>query len=123
MPKSPKVPASKDMRHDPLEREYSWSEAIRQKAPKKRKHRQDNDTATEQVVDTRSAQKILQIGQDLADEDEQERQSKYVSGTNEGFHLDSRLQLDDEEEELDGQDEDTWEDDEEQAMEVEVYSN
>jgi hypothetical protein len=119
MPKSPRVSTSKDLRHDPLEREYSWSESTRQKAPKKRKQRQDNDADADQVVDTRAAQKILRIGQDLADEDEQERKSKYVSGSNEGLRVDSRLQLEQEEEELEGQDEDTWEDEDNQDMEVE----
>lgn len=107
MPKVPK-PAQPDARHNPLAEEYSPVQSYKQKTPKKRSRR-DEDGEND-VIGTKASRKILRIGQELADEDESERQARYVTTQNPAFAFDSRFEGDvqSEEEEDAGQ----WEDEE-----------
>jgi essential nuclear protein 1 len=121
MPKSPRVSNIENLRHNPLAEDYSPSYSFKQKAPKKRKLRQDDedDHDPEQVVDAKSSRKILSAAQDLANEEESERTARYVSSKNDAFNLDDRLRLEPEEEdEPEGHDEE-WHDDENHDVEIE----
>jgi essential nuclear protein 1 len=121
MPKIPR-PAQANERHNPLAEEYSPVQAFKQKAPKKRNRR--DETEEDHVIDTKASRKILRIGQDLADEDEEERKARYAEQqTNPAFDFESRFANDvqSEEEEDAGKwdDEEAW-GDEEEVFEVEV---
>src|ERR1700760_3079736 len=118
MPKSPRVSNVENLRHNPLAEDYSPSYSFKQKAPKKRKLRQDDDSDPEHVVDAKSSRKILSAAQDLADEEESERLARYVSSKNDAFNLDDRLHLEPEEDEPEGQDEE-WHDEEDHDVEIE----
>ena len=80
----------------------------RQKTPKKRSRREED--GENDVIGTKASRKILRIGQELADEDEEERQARYVTTANPAFAFESRFEGDvqSEEEEDVGQ----WEDEE-----------
>lgn len=119
MPKSPKISSRDRLRHNPLTEDYSPSENFKQKAPKKRKQRDEN-ADTEHIVDTKAARKILIQAQGLADEAEAERKSLYVTNVQPSpFDLpDQHFQIRDEDEE-DVSDPEAWEDDE-HDVEVEV---
>ena len=73
-------------RHHPLSEEYAPTQALKQKARKKRKLQQDEDEET--YVDTKASRKILRIGQDLVEED---LQAQRVPTTSTAFALDSRI--------------------------------
>jgi essential nuclear protein 1 len=119
MPKSPRVSHVESLRHNPLAEDYSPSYAFKQKVPKKRKLRQDDDQDTERVIDAKSSRKILSAAQDLVDEEETERRARYVSSKNDAFNLDDRLRLEPEEDEPDDQDEEEWQDEGDQDVEIE----
>jgi essential nuclear protein 1 len=119
MPKSPKISRTENLRHNPLAEDYS-PYALKQKAPEKRKASHDDDAETEHVVDARSSRKILNAAQDLADEEEGERKSRFVSGKNEAFAFDERLALQPEEEEdPEGPEEEQWHDEGDQDLDIE----
>jgi essential nuclear protein 1 len=118
MPKVPR-PAQPDQRHNPLAEEYTAT-AFKHKSPKKRNRRDENDE--DHVIDTKASRRILKIGQDLADEDEAERQSKFPAPANPAFAFDSRFGGDvesEDEKEHGGNDEEAW-GDEEEVVEIEV---
>lgn len=79
-------------RHNPLSEEYAPTEALKQKAAKKRKSVQ-GEAGEKDFVDSKASQKILKIGQSLVDDEESEQRSKTPSTA---FGLDSRFQQDNE---------------------------
>jgi essential nuclear protein 1 len=120
MPKSPKFGRNDRPRPVSLAQEYSPYQQLKQKAPKKRKQRDDDDLA-ENVVDSKASRKIISLGQDLADEDQAERQARYVSGANQAFLSDPRLGLDAEYgDEADDDEYGEWEDEDNEQLEAEV---
>lgn len=83
-------------RHNPLEDDITTAGGrLRTKSVTgKRKSRSDETTKDDGYIDARSSRKILAIAQDLADEDDQERQAaaaRLVSSSNAAFGFDSRF--------------------------------
>ncbi len=70
MPKVPK-PAQPDARHNPLADEYSPVQPFKQRTPKKRSRRDEDGEKV--VIGTKASRKILRIGQELVEEDEEEQ--------------------------------------------------
>jgi len=105
MPKVPR-PAQSNDRHNPLAEEYSATQAFKSKAPKKRNRKDENDE--DNVIDTKASRKILKIGQELADEDEEERKSRFPAPPNAAFAFETRFPQDVESEEETGK----WDDEE-----------
>lgn len=60
-------------RHNPLSEEYAPTEALKQKAEKKRKGPRSIQSE-DGFVDSKASRQILKIGQDLVDEDELEQE-------------------------------------------------
>jgi essential nuclear protein 1 len=125
MPRVPRAPQAEGQRHNPLAEEYAPSYQFKQKAShKKRKSRSDGDNEDDHVIGTKAARKILRIGQELADEDEAQ-QKRLTSGAaaNPAFAFDTRfsgdVEPDDEGDAADGNAE-TWEDESEGLVELEV---
>ena len=101
-------------RHNPLSDDLLATAPTRNKSSK-RKAKHDAD-AEDNYVDSRSSRKILQIGQELADEEEQEARA---AAPNPAFSLDSRFQGPSDSEEEDLQDDaDEWGDDDEAVEEM-----
>jgi len=120
MPKSVRSIDARDARrHNPLSEEYTPTTSLKQKASKKRKSRHDEDE--EHFVDSKASRKILQLGQDLADEEEQERPKSITTGQNPLFSLrESPFQGDVVSEEETGgyeEEDDDWGDDEDEVVE------
>ncbi|KAK7719471.1 snoRNA-binding rRNA-processing protein [Botryosphaeria dothidea] len=114
-------------RHNPLVEDYAPSNPLKQKAGKRKKTR--SETEDEQgYVDSKASQKILRIGQDLAEEEEAELEARRPKQQNPAFSFDSRLQdgpESDEDEIAYGNDDEAWgdEDDEEIVEEIEIDPN
>ncbi|KAF2403240.1 Bystin-domain-containing protein [Trichodelitschia bisporula] len=118
MPRAPRPSQAEAFAHRPLADEYSPAVQFKQKAPKKRKSRQDEETE-EHVINTKASRKILRIGQDLADEDAEEQNAKYVPTHNPAFDFQDRLgEAQDDEEEAEEEAEE-WGDEEIQEVTVE----
>jgi essential nuclear protein 1 len=112
MPKVPR-PAQPDVRHNPLAEEYSPVQPFKQKTPKKRNRREEG--GEHDVIGTKASRRILRIGQELAEEDEEEIQARYVTSSNPAFAFDSRFEGDvqsEEDDEEDGGGQGNWEDEE-----------
>jgi len=125
MPRVPRAPQAENQRHNPLAEEYAPSYPFKQKAShKKRKSRSDGDNEDDHVIDTKASRKILQIGQELADEDEAQ-QKRLSSGPapNPAFAFDTRfggeVESDDEGDAAD-RDAEMWEDESGELVEIEV---
>ena len=123
MPKAARSNSSarQERRHNPLSEEYSPTAPLKQKAGKKRKSTAQ-ENGGDGFVDSKSSRRILEIGQDLADEDEAERAAKRPAVANPAFAF--RADEDDEDEEGGAEvgeydDEEAWASDEE-VEEVEV---
>ncbi|KAI5368125.1 Putative bystin [Septoria linicola] len=121
MPKAARSTSSarQDRRHNPLSEEYAPTAPLKQKNSKKRKSTHE-DNAQDGFVDSKSSRRILDLGQDLADEDEAERQAKRPAVANPAF----AFRDDDEDEEDQAEvgeydEEEAWASDEE-VEEVEV---
>ncbi|KAF2103474.1 Bystin-domain-containing protein [Rhizodiscina lignyota] len=119
MPKAITSPEARQARrHNPLAEDYAPTQ-FKQKAPKrKRASREEKDD--EQFVDSKASRKILQIGQDLADEDDKERQSQGTKSAHDAFAFESRFDDDVEEDGGDYDDEAWGDEDEEVVEEVEI---
>ena len=99
-------------RHAPLEEDLTATGPLRHRS-KKRKARPEDDGSG--YVDSRSSRKILKIGQDLADEDQQEN---VATAPNPAFTFESRFGGAGEPEEEDDQyDDEAWRDDEDDSVE------
>lgn len=74
-------------------------------------------------MDAKASERILRIGQELADEEQTELKARYITAPNPAFEFDSRLGgVEEEEEGQDGagyDDDDGW-GDEEDIVEIEV---
>lgn len=126
MPKAPSKDSRSERRHNPLAEEYLPSQALKQKAPKRRKTDTEGGK-DEHYVGSKASRKILKIGQDLAEEDAAENQKPVDPKQNSAFAFESRLEAGDESDE-DAEhtydDDANWQDDGEEVVEeVEVDPN
>ena len=105
-------------RHAPLEEDLTATGPLRHRS-KKRKARPEDDGSG--YVDSRSSRKILKIGQDLADEEQQET---VAAAPNPAFTFESRFggTSEPEEEDDDRYDDEAWGDDEDEVVEEVVCS-
>lgn len=119
MPRASKTGQNGVQRRDPLAEDYAPSYPLKQKSGhKKRKSRSDVDEEQEQVIDTKASRKILQIGQELADEDDAQSKRQYESSVpNPAFTFESRFGGDVESDE-DGAAYEEWEEEEGVVEEV-----
>lgn len=125
MPKTPKPATGRDaQRHNPLAEEYVPSNPWKQKAPKRQKRDRDEAEA-DHFVDSKASRKILEIGRDLAEEDERENQARRPPQANPAFDFETRLGEDELEEEPTTQydDEEAWGEEEEEIEEIEIDPN
>jgi essential nuclear protein 1 len=113
MPKAttPVAAARQGRRHNPLESDLTATVSQKNKAPKRKSRHQDEG---DQFVDSKASRKILRIGQELADEDEEENQ---VQKPNTAFDFESRLEDEDGDELY--EDGEAW-GDEEEVEEIEL---
>jgi essential nuclear protein 1 len=126
MPKASRTPsAAQKLRHNPLSEEYAPSE-LKQKSNKKRKA-DDVPNKEEGFVNSKASRNILQLGQDLAAEDEAEQEANRPVQPNPAFAFESRFPLEGEDDEEDGgaevgeyDDEEAWGSDDEIVEEVEI---
>lgn len=119
--------ARQERRHNPLSEEYSPTAPLKQKASKKRKTTLD-ENAQDGYVDSKASRRILDLGQDLAAEEEAEHKTRRPPEASSAFAFESRFPQD----HLDGEedapeqgeydDEDAW-GSEEEVEEVEVDPN
>ena len=117
MPKitTPMLPAVRQARrHNPLSHDLVASGPLRTKS-KKRKATIDGSQG-DNYVDAKSSRRILEIGQALADE---EREAHPVQAPNTAFAFESRLGGDEnlEDEGQDGNDDETWGDEDDEIVE------
>jgi essential nuclear protein 1 len=122
MPKTPKSPGPREaQRHNPLTEEYAPSNPWKQK-PAKRQKRNKDDAEEEHFVDSKASRKILEIGRDLAEEEERENQARRPPTANPAFDFDARLGEDDSADEPTAQyeDDEAWGDEEEEVEEIEI---
>jgi essential nuclear protein 1 len=98
-------------RHAPLEDDLVATGHLSTKAPKRKAGKGDEDSE-DKFVDAKASRKILKIGQELADEEEERAQASRIttSTTNAAFNFESRF--DDDEPDLRGE---TYDDDGEEA--------
>lgn len=128
MPKTPTSPdARQARRHNPLTEEYVPSHPFKQKSAKRKKlSKEDRDE--EHFVESKASRKILKIGQELADEDQEEanaRRNAQRPLVNPAFAFDSRFGEDEVEEDELGEydDDEAWGDEVEIVEEVEIDPN
>ncbi|KAL4937693.1 hypothetical protein BDV06DRAFT_67805 [Aspergillus oleicola] len=129
----PKVTSSRTAaaarRHNPLAEDIVGTGHLRTAPSKKSKRRSGNDKdqeGEERFVDAKTSRKILQIGQELADEDEAEQQAARgvpPQQPNQAFDFESRFEDEDVFSDDDGNFNDEHWDDEEEVEEVEVDPN
>ncbi|KAF2269749.1 Bystin-domain-containing protein [Lojkania enalia] len=122
MPKAPKSPGPRDaQRHNPLTEDYAPSNPWKQKAPKRRKRSRD-ETKEESFVDSKASRKILDIGRDLAEEEERENQARRPPAANPAFDFEARLGEDNSVGEPTEQydDDEAWGEEEEEVEELEI---
>ncbi|PSN65759.1 Bystin-domain-containing protein [Corynespora cassiicola Philippines] len=125
MPKTPKSPGLRDsQRHNPLAEEYVPSNPWKQKPAKRRKRSRDENDG-EGFVDSKSSKKILELGHDLAEEEELENEARRPKSANPAFNFESRLGEDNDPEEPATYDDDdeAWGDEDEEVEEVEIDAN
>jgi essential nuclear protein 1 len=125
MPKTPKSPGMRDsQRHNPLAEEYAPSNPLKQK-PAKRQKRSRDENDGDGFVDSKSSRKILEIGRELADEDENENQVRRPPTANPAFDFETRLGENEGEEDITASydDDEAWGDEEEEVEEVEIDPN
>lgn len=121
--------ARPDRRHNPLSEEYSPTTPLKQKAGKKRKQSHTQEDGQDAYVDSKASRRILDLGQELAAEDEAEQESKRPKAASTAFTFESRFPHDVVSDEEDGgaavgeyDDEEAW-GSEEEIEEVEVDPN
>ncbi|KAF2486394.1 Bystin-domain-containing protein [Neohortaea acidophila] len=118
-----------ERRHDPLSEEYSPTLPIKQKAGKKRKQSHDPEEEQSGYVDSKASRRILDLGQDLAAEDEAETRSRKPAAPSTAFTFESRFPIEAVDEEEGGAEIGEYDDDEEawgseeEVEEVEVDPN
>lgn len=118
----------KERQHNPLSEEYSATASLKQKTGKKRKQSHEDEASQTGYVDSKSSRRILDLGQDLAAEEQAERQPREPAAKTDAFSFESRFPIggaDDEEAGADVgdfDDEDGW-GSEEEVEEIEVDPN
>ena len=127
MPKTPKSPGSREpQRHNPLAEEYQPSNPWKQK-PAKRQKRDRDAPEEENYVDAKASRRILNIGRDLAEEEERENAPRRPPTANPAFDFETRLGEDDVTEEpstqYDDDDDEAWGDEDDEVEEVEIDPN
>jgi essential nuclear protein 1 len=101
-------------RHNPLEDDLVATGPLRAKPSKRKSRHEEGDE--EKFVDSKASRKILKIGQELADEDEE---TEVVQKPNTAFDFESRF-ADEEESGGDFEDEEEWGDEDEIVEEIEL---
>jgi essential nuclear protein 1 len=123
MPKTPKAAGARDtQRHNPLAEEYAPSNPWKHKAPKRQKRSRD-EQEEEHYVDSKASRKILEIGRELAEEDERQNEARRPPKANPAFDFETRMGEDDNVEESPEQyddDEEAWGEEDEEVEEVEI---
>lgn len=129
MPRSAKPASARlERRHNPLSEEYSPTHPIKQKAGKKRKQSSSEGADQDSYVDSKASRRILDLGQDLANEDQAEVNSRRPPQPNATFAFESRFSQDvisedeDEAEQRYEDDNEAWSS-EEEVEEIEVDPN
>ena len=118
----------KERRHNPLGEEYDPTSPLKQRAGKRRKQSSSAVHEGDGYIDSRSSKQILELGQDLAAEDDATQQATKAAAPNPSFSFESRFSTDvvsdEDEEEEPGEydDEDAW-GSEEEVEEIEVDPN
>ncbi|KAF2156566.1 Bystin-domain-containing protein [Myriangium duriaei CBS 260.36] len=110
-----------ERRHNPLSEDYLPKYTEKQRTPKRKKSQVDGGDV-DAFVDSKASRKILKIGQDLADEDAEERQAQQPAAPNKAFDFESRFAAatsSDDEQVGEYDDGEGWEDEEEEEVEVE----
>ncbi|KAF2126982.1 rRNA processing protein-like protein Bystin [Dothidotthia symphoricarpi CBS 119687] len=126
MPKAAKSPGGREQRHNPLAEEYAPSDPYKQKSAKRQKRSRDDAEAELGYVDSKSSRKILDIGRQLEEEDEREKDARRPPGANPAFAFETRLGDDDDDDDaaadgLEGLDDDeAWGDDDDHVDDVEI---
>jgi len=123
MPKAPAADRRQERRHNPLSEEYIPSQPLKQKASKKGKSRTAENEDT--FVDSKASRRILNLGQELADEEDAEAEANKPAAANPAFAFESRFPQDVESDDEEGiphgaDDDDVWGDEEEEVEEIEV---
>ncbi|KAF2185829.1 Bystin-domain-containing protein [Zopfia rhizophila CBS 207.26] len=122
MPKAPKSPNPREaQRHNPLTEDYVPSNPWKQKPGKRKKHSRDEDDE-EHFIDSKASRKILEIGRELADEEEKEHKVQRPPTANPAFDFETRLGEEDSAEERTAEydDDEAWGDEEEEVEEGEI---
>lgn len=106
-------------RHAPLEEDLTATGPLRHRSKKRKASLEDDGSG---YVDSRSSKKILRIGQDLADEEQQET---VAAAPNPAFSFESRFggASEPEEEDDDRYDDEAWGDEEDDVVEGVVCSS
>jgi essential nuclear protein 1 len=125
MPKAPKSPGARDQRHNPLAEEYAPSDPWKQKSAKRQKRNKDDKEDEEKFIDSKSSRKILDIGRELAEEDERQSQVRRPEAANPAFDFETRMGEDsvviEEVEQFEDDDDEAWgEDDEVEEVEIDA---
>lgn len=99
MPKAPSRSSAAARRHNPLADDILSAGHLRTQSSKKSKHRSrsgEDEENGERFVDAKLSRKILQIGQELAEEDAAEQKSSRATEgkLNSAFDFDSRFEDD-----------------------------
>lgn len=117
MPKTPIVSEARQARrHNPLTEDLAPTE-FKHKSPKRKRGRKEEHDE-DHFVDAKASRRILQIGQELAEEDEQGRKEQNGTAASNAFSFDSRLEPAEVEEEAgEFDDEEAWGDEEEEEVE------
>lgn len=119
MPKAT-TPSSGERRHVPLADDLLATGHLRTKSSKRKSRSDENDE--DHYIDAKTSRKILQIGQDLADEDAAHTRTDSTDEieTNAAFNFDSRFTAEEESDDEDAQKygDDEWGDEVEEVEEV-----
>lgn len=117
MPKATTPVIRQARRHNPLEEDVLATGVLRTK-PSKRKSK-DIDEDGDHFVDSKASKNILRIGRQLAEDDEAEK-PKPQKPTADIFGYDSRFDDEDEANQVYGDEDEAWGDDDEIVEEIEV---
>ncbi|OOF94467.1 hypothetical protein ASPCADRAFT_208148 [Aspergillus carbonarius ITEM 5010] len=126
MPKATSSRSAAARRHNPLAEDYLTAGHLRTQSSKKtsrKSHQEEEQEDGERFIDAKMSRKILQIGQELAEEDAAEQRVATGAATdkiNSAFNFESRLEDDEVLSDDEKFQDDQWDDDEEEIEEVEV---
>lgn len=126
MPKATTPTAARQgRRHNPLEEDVVATGILRTKTGKRKSKHGENDKDEENYVDAKASKNILRIGRELEDEEEALRPKARKLPAPDTFGYDSRFD-DEEQQETDqiyGNDEEAWGDEDDVVEEIEVDPN